>query len=275
MPIQVNNLFFSYSKKLPTKVEALNNISFAVNDGEFIAIVGETGSGKSTLIQNLNGLIIPDSGTIKVNDFLICNKKRKNKTIKQIRKLVGVVFQFPENQLFEETVEKDVSFGPKNFGIAEEEAIKISHDAMSLVGLGESYYQRSPFELSGGERRRVALAGILALKPDILVLDEPTTGLDPKGQLKLMGLLDKLNSEGTTIIIVTHNMSVVLKHSKRVIELDKGNIVFDGNTVEYFNQCKPSVLPDVLKLAKLMNVDFNLIKEDKDILKYVREVKHD
>ncbi|MDD3099220.1 MAG: ATP-binding cassette domain-containing protein, partial [Bacilli bacterium] len=178
MPIKYENVSFTYNAKTPFSYEALSDVSLDIIDGSFTAIVGKTGCGKSTLIQQLNGLLVPTSGEVIINDYVVAkSRKRRTKKIKELRKLVGLVFQFPEYQLFEETVEKDVAFGPKNFGASNEGALKSAHEALRLVGLDESFYKRSPFDLSGGERRRVAIAGILALNPNILVLDEPTAGL--------------------------------------------------------------------------------------------------
>src|SRR5574344_2298986 len=166
MPIQVNDLFYTYLPKSPIQTEALRGVTLEIESHSFCGILGQTGSGKSTLIQTLNALLIPTQGEVHVDDFIVSNKKNKNKKIKQLRKHLAIVFQFPEYQLFEETVEKDVAFGAKNFGANKEEALKKAHQALNSVGLDESYFKRSPFELSGGEKRRVAIAGILAIEPD-------------------------------------------------------------------------------------------------------------
>ena len=236
MPIKIDHIFFTYLKKTPNEVLAINDISLEIDDGSFISIIGETGSGKSTLIQHLNALIIPDKGTIKVDDFLVTPKKRKNKNIKGLRKHLGVVFQFPEYQLFEETVIKDVAFGLTNFGVKKSEAYEKAKIALKSVGINESFYERSPFDLSGGEKRRVAIAGILALEPDILVLDEPTAGLDPIGQEDIMNLVKKMNDEGKTIILVTHDMDLVMKYSSRAIVLKNGQVVFDDTPQVLFSE---------------------------------------
>lgn len=234
MPIKIDHLSFSYLKKTPNEVLAINDITLNIESGSFVSIIGETGSGKSTLIQHLNALIIPDKGALNVDGYEIHSGKKKNKHIKALRKHVGVVFQFPEYQLFEDTVEKDVAFGPRNFGLSKEEALNKAHIALNSVGLGEEFYQRSPFDLSGGEKRRVAIAGILAIEPDVLVLDEPTAGLDPIGQEEIMSLVTKMHEEGKTIILVTHDMDLVLKYSQRVIVLKNGKVAFDDTPMELF-----------------------------------------
>lgn len=237
MPIKYENVFFTYNDKTPFSYEALSNINLEIDDGSFTAIVGKTGCGKSTLIQQLNGLLLPSKGEVIVNDFVVSrNRRRRTKKIKQLRKLVGIVFQFPEYQLFEESVEKDVSFGPRNFGMKNEDALRDAHEALRLVGLDESFYKRSPFDLSGGERRRVAIAGILALKPSILVLDEPTAGLDPRGAKEMMELFKQLHDNGTTVIIVTHDMNIVLEYANKVIVMEDGEIKEMTTPLQLFNQ---------------------------------------
>ncbi len=237
MPIKYENVSFTYNAKTPFSYEALSDVSLEIKDGSFTAIVGKTGCGKSTLIQQLNGLLIPTSGEVIINDYVVAkSRKRRTKKIKELRKLVGIVFQFPEYQLFEETVEKDVAFGPKNFGLNNEEALKNAHEALALVGLDESFYKRSPFDLSGGERRRVAIAGILALKPNILVLDEPTAGLDPRGAREMMKLFKGLHEKGTTVILVTHDMNIVLEYSDTVIVMEDGEVREIKNPLELFNK---------------------------------------
>ena len=228
MAIKVSNVFYTYLPKSPTKTLALNDISLTIEEHSFVAFVGETGSGKSTLIQTFNALLCPTSGQVEVDDFVITSKAKKNKRVKDLRKHLGLVFQFPEYQLFEETVEKDVAFGVKNFGADEKTALEKAHKAILSVGLDESYFKRSPFDLSGGEKRRVAIAGILAIEPDILVLDEPTAGLDPKGVSDLMSLVTKMHKEGKTIIIVTHDMDVVMNYCEKVFVLKKGQLAFSS-----------------------------------------------
>ena len=228
MQIKIDKLSYKYLEKTPNEVEALHEVSLEIPEGKITSIIGHTGSGKSTLIQTLNGLLIPNSGEVHIGEFTVTNKKKKNKNIKKLRKHLAIVFQFPEYQLFEETVEKDVAFGLKNYGVKEPEAIKQAHEALKEVGIDESFYKRSPFELSGGEKRRVAIAGIIALNPDILVLDEPTAGLDPLGSKIILSLIEKFNKEGKTIILVTHDMNIVLNYSDHVIVMNDGRVAFEG-----------------------------------------------
>ena len=277
MSIKVNHVFHSYYKKTPNEVLALNDISLNIEEGSFVALVGETGSGKSTLVQHLNALILPDSGSIEVDEFTIGPKKRKNKKLHDLRKHIGLIFQFPEYQLFEETVIKDVAFGPKNFGFKDEEARQKAKDALALVNINESYYERTPFELSGGERRRVAIAGILALDPDILVLDEPTAGLDYQGSQDVMNLVKELNNKGKTIILVTHDMDVVYRYASRAILMKNGKVDFDGAPVDLFARNEKTLdLPFLFDLATKLNEKGYKIPLDKihtisDVLSYVRK----
>lgn len=237
MSIKFNDVYFTYSPKTPFEHEALNGVSFKIKDGSFTCLVGHTGCGKSTLIQELNGLLVPTKGEAIIGEFINSRENRKmRKKIRYLRRKVGLVFQFSENQLFEETVEKDVAFGPMNFGIKKDEAIKLAHESLSLVGLDETFYQKSPFDLSGGEKRRVAIAGVLALKPEILVLDEPTAGLDPRGTKELLGLIKELNKKGTTIILVTHDINIVYEYATHVVVMDNGKVVKDSTPDELFNE---------------------------------------
>ena len=277
MPIKVNHISHSYYKKTLNEVLALNDVSLNIEDGSFLALVGETGSGKSTLVQHLNALILPDSGTIEVDNFVITSNKHKNKKLHDLRKHIGLIFQFPEYQLFEETVLKDVAFGPKNFGFKDEEAKQKAKEALALVNIDESYYERTPFELSGGERRRVAIAGILALEPDILVLDEPTAGLDYQGSEDVMNLVKSLNEKGKTIILVTHDMDIVYRYASRVCFLKDGKVEFDGTPVELFKRNEKSLdLPFLFDLATKLNEKGYKIPLDKihtigDVVKYIRK----
>ena len=263
MGINFQRVSYKYAYSAPL---TLNEVSFDISKtNEFICILGHTGSGKSTLVQNMNALLLPTSGQITVFEknvvkkikhpyklntkknrlkynfednhklFAKANKLIYSSNLKDLRKHIGLVFQFPEYQLFESTVLKDVMFGPKNFGLTDEEAMKAAKKACRLVGLPSDIYEKSPFGLSGGQMRRVAVAGILALNPDIIVLDEPTVGLDPKGKEDLMKLLLQIRHDtDKTIIMITHDMNVVAEYAKRVMVMDQGNLVFDGNKRDLF-----------------------------------------
>lgn len=255
MAIQINNLRYIYQPKTPNSQVALDGVTLTIPKNSFCAFIGRTGSGKSTLVQNLNALLIPSSGEVIVDEFHIGSKKRKNKKIKQLRKHVSLVFQFPEYQLFEETVEKDVAFGLKNFGVKDKEAIERAHKALISVGLSEEYFKRSPFDLSGGERRRVAIAGIIAINPDILVLDEPTAGLDAKGSEDVMNLVQNMHKEGKTIILVTHDMDLVMKYCQIVYVLKDGKLDYQGPVEKLFDTIEEDSaieIPPLYKLAKLL-----------------------
>ena len=281
MQIKIKDLSYVYLKKTPNEVEALHNVSLEIPEGKITSIIGHTGSGKSTLIQTLNGLIIPTSGEVRVGDYLITPKKHKNKHIKSLRKSLAIVFQFPEYQLFEETVEKDVAFGLKNYGVKEKEAIEKAHIALNEVGIDESFYKRSPFELSGGEKRRVAIAGILALEPDILVLDEPTAGLDPEGSQIILNIIKKYHDTGRTIILVTHDMNIVLNHSDNVVVINDGHIAFNGTPSDLFTQdvSKYSIdVPELFKFSQLLiskgvKLDITKIRTIDDLLDQLRSLK--
>lgn len=236
MQIEVKNVSYTYYVSKTEYFKALENISFSVEKGDFVAVVGKTGAGKSTLMQILNGLLLPSEGEVIIDEFVVSkDKKRRSKKLFLLRKKVGMVFQFPEYQLFEENVLKDVMFGPKNFGANEEEAKKVSAEALKNVGIGETYFSRSPFELSGGEKRKIAIAGILASDPDILVLDEPTAGLDPSSKIEIMNLIKKLNNDGKTIILVTHDMDVVMNYAKKVIVLNDAKLIKVTTPDKLFN----------------------------------------
>ena len=291
MQIEINNVSFSYGKN---EKLALDNVSFNVSKGDFLCIVGKTGSGKSTLIQMLNGLLLPDKGYIKVDDYIITSDKKlkksllkdKSKEIKKInkrlvglKKKVGLVFQFPEYQVFSETILKDVMFGPINFKMKKEEAIEISKKTLSLVGLDESFYDKSPFEISGGEKRRVGIAGILASDPEILVLDEPTAGLDANGKKEIMDIVKKLNEEGKTIIVVTHDMDLVLNYASKVIVFSNSLLVEETTPLELFNKNDLSEysleVPSLIKLAtSLKEKGFNIeIDKNLSISNLAKQIK--
>ena len=227
MGIILDNVSYTYQEGTPFASVALSDVSLTIEDGSYTAIIGHTGSGKSTILQLLNGLLVPTKGSVRVFDTLITSTS-VNKQIRQIRKQVGLVFQFAENQIFEETVLKDVAFGPQNFGVSVEEAEVIAREKLALVGIDESLFERSPFELSGGQMRRVAIAGILAMEPSILVLDEPTAGLDPIGRKELMALFKKLHQDGITIVLVTHLMDDVAEFADQVYVMEKGKLVKGG-----------------------------------------------
>ena len=233
MGIALENVSFTYQEGTPLASAALSDVSLTIEDGSYTALIGHTGSGKSTILQLLNGLLVPSQGSVRVFDTLITSNS-KNKDIRQIRKQVGLVFQFAENQIFEETVLKDVAFGPQNFGVSEEDAVKIAREKLALVGIDESLFDRSPFELSGGQMRRVAIAGILAMEPAILVLDEPTAGLDPLGRKELMNLFKKLHQSGMTIVLVTHLMDDVAEYANQVYVMEKGRLVKGGKPSDVF-----------------------------------------
>lgn len=233
MGIALENVSFTYQEGTPLASAALSDVSLTIQDGSYTALIGHTGSGKSTILQLLNGLLVPSQGSVRVFDTLITSTS-KNKDIRQIRKQVGLVFQFAENQIFEETVLKDVAFGPQNFGVSEEDAEKIAREKLALVGIDESLLNRSPFELSGGQMRRVAIAGILAMEPAVLVLDEPTAGLDPLGRKELMNLFKKLHQSGMTIVLVTHLMDDVAEYANQVYVMEKGRLVKGGKPSDVF-----------------------------------------
>lgn len=278
MAVRIENLRYIYLPKTPNANVALDGVSLTIPNNAIAAFIGRTGSGKSTLVQNFNALLIPTSGEVFVDEFHIGSKKRKNKNIKQLRKHLSLVFQFPEYQLFEETVEKDVAFGLKNFGVKEKEAIEKAHEALLSVGLSEKYFQKSPFELSGGEKRRVAIAGILAINPDILVLDEPTAGLDVKGAKDIMALVEKMHQDGKTIIMVTHDMSLVMRYCNLVYVLKDGQLVYSGSTDKLFNSINEESaieIPPLYQLAKKLKdrgapIDIQNIKDIDDLVAQIK-----
>jgi energy-coupling factor transport system ATP-binding protein len=278
MIIDVEKLSFEYSPNSVFAYHALKEVTTSIKEGSFTAIVGATGSGKSTLVQHFNALVTPTGGSLTIDGKRI-NANEKTKELKPLRKKVGLVFQFPEYQLFEETILKDVMFGPLNFGVSTNEAQEIAQESLQRVGLDSSFYERSPLELSGGQKRRVAIAGILALKPKILVLDEPTAGLDPEGSSSMMSLFQDLNRANTTIVMITHDLNHVLNYATDVIMLDQGKVVFEGSKDDFFNETdlhegyglvKPPLLAlrDLLREAKISFDQHTL-----DLTKLARSIK--
>lgn len=235
MIIKLENVNYVYNPNTPFEQKALDNINLTINEKDFIGLIGHTGSGKSTLVQHLNGLIKPTSGRVIVDGI---DTKAANGDLLKVRQKVGLVFQYPEHQLFEETVYKDIAFGPSNLGLNEDEIYNRVKTAMELVGLDfEKLKDRSPFELSGGQKRRVAIAGVLAMEPKVLVLDEPTAGLDPRGRDEILGRIKKLYEEkNITIILVSHSMEDIAKLVNRIVVMHRGRIVMDGETKEVFKQ---------------------------------------
>ena len=264
MPIQIEQLSHTYLPGSALAYPALSSISLSIPEGEFLGIIGHTGSGKSTLIQHLNGLLLPTEGSVLVDGL----DTREKKLRKQIRALVGMVFQYPEYQLFDETVALDVAFGPKNMGLEEPEISARVTEALRLVGLDESFSEKSPFELSGGEKRRAALAGILAMRPKYLVLDEPMAGLDPRGRREILTLVESLRREfGTSIIMVSHSMDDVAMYADRIAVLDKGSLFMVGTPEEVFSHSAELLemglnLPQATQLVRALRERGIDIQED-------------
>ena len=287
MSVIVKNLTYIYDEGMPFASKAIDDISFEIKDNDFVGLIGHTGSGKSTLIQHLNGLLKPSSGEIIVNGFNITDK---DLNLTEIRKRVGIVFQYPEYQLFEETVEKDIAFGPGNLGLDEEEISKRVRKSMEAVGLDyETYKDKSPFDLSGGQKRRVAIAGVIAMNPEVLILDEPTAGLDPGGRDEIFNLIKKLHRDNNiTIILSSHSMDDMAKLAQTIIVMNHGKIEFMGTPREVFTSHAARLreigldVPQVLELAtKLRNKGFDIrpdvltVEEIKDeILKVMRGRKN-
>lgn len=254
MGITLESVNYTYQAGTPFEGRALFDINLSIKEGSYTAFIGHTGSGKSTIMQLLNGLNVPTEGAVIVDDIKI-TADSKNKDIKPVRKKVGLVFQFPESQLFEETVLKDVAFGPQNFGVSIEEAKQLAREKLAMVGISEEFFEKNPFELSGGQMRRVAIAGILAMEPEVLVLDEPTAGLDPKGRRELMDLFKKLHQNGMTIVLVTHLMDDVANYADYVNVLESGKLVRSGYPKEVFQdvdflESKQLGVPKITKFAQ-------------------------
>ncbi len=262
MPIIMEDLSFTYSNGGPFEKVALHDINININDGEFVGIIGHTGSGKSTLIQHLNGILKPTGGRVIINGI-----DTKQKNLKELRRQVGIVFQYPEHQLFEDTVKKDISFGLLKQGLSEEETHQRVISALHSVGLKEAVLEKSPFELSGGQKRRVAIAGVVAMMPNILVLDEPTAGLDPKGRDEIFGYIRKLHKDfNMTIILVSHSMEDIAKLAQRVIVMNQGTVFMDKPSAEVYRN------PDELEKIGLSAPQITyLVKKLKTIIPDIDE----
>ncbi len=281
MPIIFEKLTHIYDVQMTTSQVALHEVDLTIKDNSFTAVIGETGSGKSTLVQHINALLLPTEGLVKVDEFTVTNNKKKNKNLKALRKKVGVVFQFPEYQLFEETILKDIIFGPKNFGMNEAQAVEKAKEVIKMVGLDESFLERNPFNLSGGQKRRVAIAGILAADPDVLVLDEPTAGLDPQGAKEMMLLFKTLHSKhNKTIIMVTHDMEHVFNYSKHVIVMKDGRVDKTCTTATFFKdinylQQMSIKLPFIVEVKRLLKEQGIVIEKQttslKSLIKQIKE----
>lgn len=301
MKIIIKNITQTFQSNTGSNFDAISNISLNIDQGEFIGVIGPTGAGKTTLIEHLNALLIPTKGEVEYQYEWETRKKnrecikeyktkvikkswKKIKKINEIRKNVGIVFQFAEYQLFEETIEKDIIFGPINIGIPKEEAKKIAKEIINIVGLDESYLERSPFELSGGQKRRVALAGILAMKPNVLVFDEPTAGLDPAGAQDMLNLFKKINQTGVTIIIVTHNLDDVLEFTNRTIFIEKGRLIQDGETLQVLsninllysrNMQPPKLISITNEINKKYNMNLKYVKTLQELANQINKIRLD
>ena len=280
MDINFKNVSFVYGEKTPFEKLALDNIDLTIKKGEFVGIIGHTGSGKSTLIQHFNGILKPTSGDVFIGDM---NTKDKSLAKSGLRYKIGLVFQYPEYQLFEETIEKDIAFGPKNMGLSEAEVTERVKEAMELVGLDyEAKKDKSPFEISGGQKRRVAIAGILAMKPDILILDEPTAGLDPKGRDELFFQIKRLYEKNNiTIVLISHSMEDVAKLVNRIIIMKNGKIHLDSSTKEAFSDVDDlkKVGLNVPQITELMDIlrkkGYNFSKNILTVDEAFREIKRE
>ncbi|MEG0365065.1 MAG: energy-coupling factor transporter ATPase [Erysipelotrichales bacterium] len=282
MSIEIKNLEHTYSKNTIFEFKALDDVSLNIEQDSFTAIIGKTGSGKSSLIQHLNAILLPDKGEIIIDEFRMDNTMAK-KSFKSLRKKVGLVFQFSEYQLFEETILKDVMFGPINFGVDKKSAEETARRCLSLVNIDEKLFEKSPFELSGGQKRRVAIAGILAMDPDILVLDEPTIGLDPQGAIEIMNVfIDLKNNYNKTLVLVSHDMDFVYKYADEIVLMNKGKIIEKTDKVTFFNKPylneynidKPKVLQVYEKFVKKEASEFidfdTMIKAIKEVNNHVK-----
>ena len=282
MSIKLSNIYHTYSKGTPFERLALNNVSLEITKGEIVAIIGHTGSGKSTLVQHLNGLLKPDQGQATIDDIDITAKGAQAKAARQ---QVGMVFQYPEHQLFAETVFEDIAFGPRNKGVEEEAVAKQVREAMEFVGLDyDTFAQRSPFQLSGGQMRRVAIAGVVAMNPDYLVLDEPSAGLDPRSRNAVFKEIMSLHkSRGIAIVLVTHSMEEAVKYADRLLVINAGKVLFDGTPAEIFKEHAAELVevgvdvPQVYKLADLLRQSGvalpENIKDDVSLVKAIKKAK--
>lgn len=282
MSIKLSNIYHTYSKGTPFERLALNNVSLEIAKGEIVAIIGHTGSGKSTLVQHLNGLLKPDQGQATIDDIDITAKGTQAKAARQ---QVGMVFQYPEHQLFAETVFEDIAFGPRNKGVEEEAVAKQVREAMEFVGLDyDTFAQRSPFQLSGGQMRRVAIAGVVAMNPDYLVLDEPSAGLDPRSRNAVFKEIMSLHkSRGIAIVLVTHSMEEAVKYADRLLVINAGKVLFDGTPAEIFKEHAAELVevgvdvPQVYKLADLLRQSGvalpENIKDDVSLVKAIKKAK--
>lgn len=279
MSIKLSNIYHTYSNGTPFERLALNDVSLEISKGEIVAIIGHTGSGKSTLVQHLNGLLKPDKGSASIDGIDITAKGAEAKTARQ---QIGMVFQYPEHQLFAETVFEDIAFGPRNKGFAEDEVEKQVREAMAFVGLDyDTYAQRSPFQLSGGQMRRVAIAGVVAMNPDYLVLDEPSAGLDPRSRNAVFKEIMSLHkSRGIAIVLVTHSMEEAVKYADRLLVINAGKVLFDGTPADIFKQHADELVkvgvdvPQVYKLADLLRKNGLAVKENiKDDMSLVKAIK--
>lgn len=273
MLLIADHISYIYSPGTAYEKKALDDVSLTINKGEFVGIIGHTGSGKSTLIQHFNGLEKATSGTIYFDGQDVYDK---DFNMKSLRSRVGLVFQYPEHQLFETTVLEDVKFGPKNLGLSKVEVDLRAFEAIKQVGLSEKCYDDSPFELSGGQKRRVAIAGVLAMKPEILILDEPTAGLDPRGRDEILDQIAKLHKEGLTVILVSHSMEDVAKYADRIIAMNSGKVAFDGTPKEVFRHYKELermglsapqityVMQEMKELGLDVDMDVSTVEEAKE-----------
>lgn len=274
MSIKINHLTYVYGEESVFEKKALDDINLEINDGEFIGLIGHTGSGKSTLIQHLNALLKPTSGEVLLNGENIYADKNK---LKSIRQRVGLVFQYPEHQLFEMTVLKDVCYGPKNLGLDDDAAVERAKEALAMVGMTEKDYSKSPFELSGGQKRRVAIAGVLAMHPQVIVLDEPTAGLDPKGRNDILNQISALHRQtGITIILVSHSMEDVAKYVDRIIVMNRGEVFMDDTPKEIFRQSEALesvglAAPQVTYVMRQLHKIFPELPEDVTTVEEAKE----